>query len=70
MVLKHCKIQKTGKKRIHEQLTNSYIKLLSDKYNNCGPVKNLNLVLKLSGMWESHNECGITFRFYAVSRPL
>lgn len=52
--------------RISEQLTNSYIKLYCEGFNKFKPYNNINFLLKISGLWVSNREYGITFRFYIV----
>ena len=69
-ILERYKLPKKRRLRIHEQLLNKYIKLISHEFNDWGERKNINLMLKLSGLWESNEEYGITFRFYIVNRPL
>jgi len=52
--------------RISEQLTNSYIKLFSEGFNNFKLYDNITFLLKISGLWVSNTEYGTTFRFYIV----
>jgi len=52
--------------RISEQLSNSYIKLFSEGFNNFKSYDNITFLLKISGLWVSNSEYGITFRFYIV----
>ena len=60
-------INKTCIYRIEEQLTNKYIKIYTDKPVNFGRNRHINLILKISGIWNNYTSCGITFRFYMVS---
>ena len=53
--------------RIEEQLTNKYIKIYTDKPVNFGKNNSINLILKISGIWNNYTSCGITFRFYMVN---
>tara|TARA_Y100000996_G_C22463005_1_gene618865 strand:- start:658 stop:963 length:306 start_codon:yes stop_codon:yes gene_type:complete len=69
-ILERYKLPKKRRVRIHEQLLNNYIKLISHEFHDWGEKKNIHLMLKLSGLWESNEEYGITFRFYIVNRPL
>ncbi len=49
--------------RIEEQLNNNFIKIFSNaEWRH--ESKNINLLLKISGIWENNNEYGITFRFF------
>ena len=52
--------------RIEEQLTNQYIKLFDDKNFPLGKYVNLKFLLKISGIWSSGNDYGLTFRFFIV----
>ena len=50
---------KTIQLKIHEQLQSGFIKLFTDKLD-----KNNNMfVLKISGMWETANAYGLTYKF-------
>ena len=49
--------------RIDEQLKNEYIKIFSDKKIQRGKLDKLEILLKISGVWATDKECGITFRF-------
>jgi len=60
-------INKTCIYRIEEQLTNKYIKIYTDKSVNFGRNNHINLILKISGIWNNYTSCGITFRFYMVN---
>ena len=67
LILKKFNILNTNKKcilNIASQLKNNYIKIYTNKYISYGKKTNLNLLLKISGIWESENEYGITFRFF------
>ena len=52
--------------RIDEQLTNQYIKIFTEKNITFGKNKNINVILKISGIWNNYISCGLTFRFYIV----
>ena len=49
---------------IAQQLKNNFIKIYTNKYISYGEKSNLSLLLKISGIWESVDEYGITFRFF------
>ena len=58
ILLKHGS-NKTPKCKIYEQLSQGNIKIICDyidKFTN-------NLILKISGIWETEEECGITYKF-------
>jgi hypothetical protein len=53
---------KTTKKpiyKIYDQLKLGYIKLFSDVKN----IQNNNFILKISGIWETQNNYGLTYKF-------
>ena len=52
--------------RISEQLSNSYIKLYSEGFQNYTTYDNIDFLLKISGLWVSNSQYGITFRFYII----
>jgi len=53
--------------QIEEQLNNNFIKIFSN--TEClTTFKNIDILLKISGIWENSGEYGITFRFY-VNHP-
>lgn len=56
--------------KIKEQLNNNFIKIYYDIYHDIIHKKNINLVLKISGLWNTDYECGITFRFYLTKEQL
>ena len=67
LILRKFNILNTNKKcilNIASQLKNNYIKIYTNKYISYGKKTKLNLLLKISGIWESENEYGITFRFF------
>ena len=54
--------------QIDEQLTQNFIKIFSN--TECSTIlKNIDILLKISGIWENSGEYGLTFRFY-VNHPL
>ena len=51
-------------KKLKDQLNNYNIKLFEDKNT---PIKNfnsINIILKISGIWSTNSEIGVTFKFY------
>jgi len=52
--------------RIKEQLKNGFIKLYGDDTISYGKHKQINFLLKISGIWVSNqnNDFGLTFRFF------
>ena len=55
--------------RIEEQLNNNFIKIFSNSEWSHETKSNINILLKISGVWENNGEYGITFRFF-FSHPL
>ena len=56
--------------RIEEQLNNHFIKIFTDNNIEFGRNKEINIVLKISGIWNNYNSCGLTFRFYIANHLL
>jgi len=50
--------------RIGEQLENKFIKIFDDNYISIKRYKSIKFVLKVSGIWSSQNDFGLTFRFF------
>jgi len=64
-ILKNCGIfNNIPIYRIEEQLQNNFIKIFVEKHVKIGNYKNKKFVLKISGIWATSSECGITFRFF------
>jgi hypothetical protein len=66
-ILDKFNIHNMKKKRVHNistQLKNNFIKIYTNKFISYGAQKHMNLLLKISGIWESADEYGITFRFF------
>ncbi len=55
---------KTPIMNISTQINNNFIKIYSNKFITYGPKLTIKLLLKISGVWESENEYGLTFRFF------
>lgn len=56
--------------RIEEQLNHNFIKIFTENNIEYGKNKNINIVLKISGIWNNYSSCGLTFRFYIVNHLL
>ena len=50
--------------RIEEQLNNSFIKIFSETDKTKKKLEEINILLKISGIWHNKDEMGITFRFF------
>jgi len=54
--------------RISDQLNHSFIKVLQQSnYVNDGNMKNIEILLKISGIWGNKDKYGLTFRFFLVN---
>jgi hypothetical protein len=54
---------KISQYKIYEQLSNGLIKLLND----IGNRSQCSLILKISGIWETHDKYGLTFKFMKIN---
>jgi len=57
--------EKTPQFKISEQLNNNHIKLFTDP-----PEKNNHFILKISGIWETDYEYGVTYKFTKINKTL
>lgn len=64
LLARYNTINRTSISRIGEQLEHKYIKIFDDNYINIKKYKSIKFVLKVSGIWSSQNEFGLTFRFF------
>jgi len=55
--------------RIEEQLSNNFIKIFSELDQYKKKFDEVNILLKISGIWHNKDEYGITFRFF-FTHPL
>ena len=59
-LLKKCEISdKIPQFKIYEQIKNGNLKIFSD----IGNKSTCSLILKISGIWETHNNYGLTYKF-------
>ena len=65
MILKKYKTKKTKTYVISNQLTKGFIML-----SNCYPICKNNFILKISGIWETETEYGLSFKFININRQL
>ena len=66
-VLDRCKDININKcTRIEEQMSHNYIKIFDQSNLALGNYKNINILLKISGIWSSNSQrqYGLTFRFF------
>lgn len=57
---------KERKKNIYEQLNSGSLRIFSDNNLENKLYDNLDIILKISGIWETESEYGITFKFFAL----
>jgi len=62
-LLSALKLENKEKKYlIKEQLDNHFLKIINDRNNTLKNIDNCNIIIKISGIWESKTEYGLTFR--------
>lgn len=62
-MLKKYKTNKTPSYKIYEQIRSGYIKVFSDVTNR----QNNSFILKISGIWETQNNYGLTYKFIKIN---
>lgn len=66
-ILNCLDMDKTPIYRIEEQLSQSFIKIYADtQLNNIKKKDKIEILLKVSGIWDNQYEYGITFRFFFI----
>lgn len=60
--------KKTAVYGIKEQFDNECIKLFTNNDNKNNKIEN-ELILKISGIWESDKQYGITYKFMTINQP-
>ena len=55
---------KISQLKIHEQLKNGNIKLFNEVTNK----NNCSFILKISGIWETHSNYGLTYKFIKINK--
>jgi hypothetical protein len=63
-ILKKYETNKIPSYKIYEQIKTGYIKIFSDITNN----KNYSFILKISGIWETQNNYGLTYKFIKINK--
>lgn len=63
-ILEKYKTDKTPSYKINEQLKTGHIKMFSESANNYLG----NFILKISGIWETQTNYGLTYKFIAVNK--
>lgn len=62
-MLKKYRTTKTPSYKIFEQIKSGYIKVFSDVTNR----QNNSFILKISGIWETQNNYGLTYKFIKIN---
>jgi hypothetical protein len=62
-ILKKYKTNKTPSLKIYDQLKSGYIKL----FNDIGVKNHVSFILKISGIWETQTNYGLTYKFFKVN---
>ena len=62
-ILKKYEINKIPSYKIYEQIKTGYIKIFSDITNS----KNHSFILKISGIWETQYNYGLTYKFIKIN---
>jgi len=62
-MLKKYKTNKIPSYKIYEQIRSGYIKVFSDT----GTKSNCSFILKISGIWETQNNFGLTYKFFKIN---
>ena len=55
---------KIPKFRIQEQMDQNFIKIFGDYNNSQKNYDNIEILLKISGIWSDETHYGVTFRFF------
>ena len=62
-LLDNISIHKHKVYKLQEQLHNGIIKIINNNYTLCNDTNYNNYILKISGIWESGDEYGLTYKF-------
>lgn len=62
-LLDNIGIHKRKVYKLQEQLHNGIIKIINNNYTLCNETNYNNYILKISGIWESGDEYGLTYKF-------
>ena len=66
ILLKKANLPKKKNYSLKQQIESGSIKIFTDNYTN---IKQ-NIILKISGIWESDNDFGITYKFMFLSKSI
>jgi hypothetical protein len=63
---KYKNTTKSPEYSIHNQIMNGYIKIFTSNLNKYKSNNNMQLILKISGLWENETNYGVTFKFIPI----
>ena len=65
-LLDNISINKRKVYKLQEQLQNGVVKIINNNYTLCNETNYNNYILKISGIWESLDEYGLTYKFIDI----
>ena len=65
-LLDNISINKRKVYKLQEQLQNGVVKIINNNYTLCNETNYNNYILKISGIWESGDEYGLTYKFIDI----
>jgi hypothetical protein len=69
-LLDKIKLEKRKIYKITEQLQSGVIKIINNNYNSVTALDYNNYVLKISGLWETPTEYGLTYKFINITKKI
>ena len=69
-LLDKIKLEKRKIYKITEQLQSGVIKIINNNYNSVTALDYNNYVLKISGLWETPTEYGVTYKFINITKKI
>jgi hypothetical protein len=69
-ILDKISINKKKVYKITDQLQSGIIKIINNNYNSVSSLDDNNYILKISGLWETPTEYGLTYKFININRKV
>ena len=69
-ILEKISINKKKVYKITDQLQSGVIKIINNNYNSVSSLDDNNYILKISGLWETPTEYGLTYKFININRKI
>ena len=69
-ILEKISINKKKVYKITDQLQSGVIKIINNNYNSVSSLDDNNYILKISGLWETPTEYGLTYKFININRKV